>query len=259
MGDGDGAGLLRIVHEVALGEVVGSLADDLDGVLIGAHGAIGAETVEQRAHGGGIFGVELGIVVQAGMGDIVLDADGEVVLGRGFLQFVEDALDHGGCEFLGGQAVAAADDLAGLVAHFHQRRDHVAVERLADGAGLLGAVQNRERFRGSRQRGMEGFDGERAVQADLEEAYLLAGGVEGVHGFVGHFGAGTHHNEDALGVRGANVIEQMVMPAHNGAELVHGVLDDGGRSEVERVHRFARLEIDIGILSGAAEDGPVRT
>ena len=48
--DGDGAGFLRVVDEIALGVVVGFLADDLDGVLVGAHGAIGAQAVEQGAH-----------------------------------------------------------------------------------------------------------------------------------------------------------------------------------------------------------------
>ena len=43
------AGLLGVVDEVAL-RVVGSLgADDLDGVLVGADGAVGTESVEERA------------------------------------------------------------------------------------------------------------------------------------------------------------------------------------------------------------------
>jgi hypothetical protein len=49
VGDGDRAGLLRVVHEVALGEVVGLLADDLDGVLVGADRAVGTETEEEAA------------------------------------------------------------------------------------------------------------------------------------------------------------------------------------------------------------------
>ena len=53
VGGGDGAGLLRIVDEVALGEVVGLFADDLDGVLVRADGAIRAQSVEQGAHGAG--------------------------------------------------------------------------------------------------------------------------------------------------------------------------------------------------------------
>ncbi len=46
VGDRDGAGLLGVVDEVALGVVGRVLADDLDGVLVGAHGAVRAEAVE---------------------------------------------------------------------------------------------------------------------------------------------------------------------------------------------------------------------
>ena len=44
------AGLLRVVDEVALRVVVGFVADDLDGVLVRAHRAVGAEAVEESAH-----------------------------------------------------------------------------------------------------------------------------------------------------------------------------------------------------------------
>ena len=46
--DGDRARLLRVVDEVALRVEIGLLADDLDRVLVGAHGAVGAEAVEHR-------------------------------------------------------------------------------------------------------------------------------------------------------------------------------------------------------------------
>jgi hypothetical protein len=49
MRNGDRARLLRVVDEVALGEEVCFLADDLDGVLVGADGAVGAEAVEHDA------------------------------------------------------------------------------------------------------------------------------------------------------------------------------------------------------------------
>ena len=56
--DGDGAGLLGVVDEVGLGKVVGGLADDLDGVLVGADGAVGAEAEEHRFVGAGHGGAE---------------------------------------------------------------------------------------------------------------------------------------------------------------------------------------------------------
>ena len=88
------------------------------------------------------------------------------------------------------------------------------------------------------QRGDEGLDGERPEQADFQQADLLAGGVERFHGFLGHFGAGAHHNDDALGIRRADVIEQVILAAHHVGELVHGVLHDGGGGQVVRSCRL---------------------
>ena len=104
-----GAGFLRVIDEVALGVEVGVLADDLDGVLVGAHGAVRPQAVEDGAHGVGALGGELAVVIQAGAGDVVDDADREVVLGLRLLHLVEDGLHHRGIEFLRGEPVAAAD------------------------------------------------------------------------------------------------------------------------------------------------------
>ena len=79
---GHRAGLLRVVDEVALRVIVGLLADDLDRVLVGAHRAVGAQAVEQRAHRARLFGRKARIVGQAGVRHVVVDADGEVILRR---------------------------------------------------------------------------------------------------------------------------------------------------------------------------------
>ncbi len=83
VGGGDRAGLLRVVDEVALGEVIGLFADDLDRVLVGAHRAVGAEAEEHAAHGLFGFDREGRVYVEAGVRNVVVDAHGEVVLGLG--------------------------------------------------------------------------------------------------------------------------------------------------------------------------------
>ena len=80
--------------------------------------------------------------------------------GVGLSELVVDALHHGGGEFLGGEAVAAADHLL-AIAHLGEGGDDVAVERLAGGAGLLGAVEDGDRLDGGGDGGDERFDGER--------------------------------------------------------------------------------------------------
>jgi len=148
VGDGAGAGLLGVVDEVTLGVVVRLLADDLDGVLVGPDRAVGPQAEKDGPHDVVRLDVQL-FNGQGQVGDVIDDADGEVVPGPVLGQLVEDGLDHGRRELLGGQPVAAADDvgLAGqgsdpLVEGLAQGGHDVHVERLADGTGLLGAVEH---------------------------------------------------------------------------------------------------------------------
>ncbi len=111
---GHGTGFLGVVLEVALGVVWCILANDLDPVLVGADGAIGAQAKEHGPHHIVAFDVKGRVIVYAGMGHVVVDADGEVVLGLVFLHLVKETFDHGRGEFLAGQAISTADhaDLA---------------------------------------------------------------------------------------------------------------------------------------------------
>ena len=180
--DRDRAGLLRVVDEVALHVEVGLLADDLDRVLVGADRAVGAEAVEHRrrrrrparcrttrSHG------------ERRVRHVVDDADGEVVLRRVLRELVEDRLHHRRRELLRRQPVAAADDARlrcerrrAFGARFGERGDHVQVERIAERARLLRAVQHGDACGRSRQRREERARRERAVQPHLQHADLLA-------------------------------------------------------------------------------------
>ncbi len=77
-------------------------------------------------------------------------------------------------------------------------------------------------------------------------------------GFFNRARARSHDDDHALGVGGANVVEQMVRAAGEVRELVHHVLHDGRAGEIERIAGFAGLEEDVGILRGAAQDRMVR-
>ena len=263
VGDGDGARFLGIVDEVALGEVLGLVADDLDGVLVGAHRPVGAEAVEEAPDDVAALGDEGGIVGEAVARDVILDAHREVVLGLFLGEFVQHRLHHGGRELLGGEAVAAADDLGegegqgarslGLA----QDRQDVLIEGLARGAGFLGAVQDGQSLGGLGQGGEEGRSVEGAVEADLEDAHLLSLGGEVLDGLVGRLGARAHEHHHALGLGVADVIEEMVLAPHHRGELVHGLLHDRGEALVEGVGSLAGLEEDVGVLCGPADDGVV--
>ena len=258
--DGDGARLLRVVHEVALREVLGLLADDLDRVLVGPDGAVGAKAEEDGALDVSRLDVQLHVVVERQVRDVVLDADREVAPRLRRRHLVVDGLDHRRREFLRREAVTTADDdrLGGerrtaRGPRLVQGRDDVLVQRLADRARFLRAVQHRDALGGLRQGGEEVADRERAEEADAQHADAGALGVEPVHGFRHRIAAGAHDHDHLLRVRRAVVVEQPVLPADELREVVHRVLDDAGARVVEAVAGLARLEEGVGVLRRPAD------
>ena len=73
--DGDAAGLLGVILEVGLDVLVGMVADDLDGVLVGANGAVAAQTPELALDGAGRSNAGNGLLLQRQVGDVIHDAD----------------------------------------------------------------------------------------------------------------------------------------------------------------------------------------
>ena len=144
--DGDRAGFLRVVDEVALGVHRRVFADDLDRVLAGADRAVAAQSVEHGPRHVVGLGRELRVPLQAQVRHVVDDADGEVPLRLVGRQLVEDAGRHGRRELLGRQPVAAADDRRGSVANagrvFDQRGDDVLIQRLAERARFLRPIEH---------------------------------------------------------------------------------------------------------------------
>ncbi len=117
VGNGNGAGFFRIVNEIALRVVVGFLANDLDRILVGADGSIRAQSEEERAHRAGDFGRKLGIVIQASMSDVVVNANCKVILYVRLRELVENTLHHRRRKLFRCKSVAPADHLL-LYIHF---------------------------------------------------------------------------------------------------------------------------------------------
>ena len=210
--DGDGAGFLGVVNEVALGEEVGLFADDLDGVFIRADGAVRAETNEDATtHARGLE-LEGLVPAQRRVGDIVVDADGEPMARAGGVEVGENTESHRGGEFLGAETIAAADHAAqrhgdgslGL----GESREHGEIERFAGGAGLLGAIEHAEGADGGGQGAEEGGDGERLKKADGDDADAAAVGVEMFGGGLDRLDAAAHAHDDVLGLRVAVVFNE---------------------------------------------------
>jgi len=131
------------------------------------------------------------------------------------------------------------------------------VEGFTGGPGLLRAVQHRDRADRRRERRDERRGVERPEQAHVHDADLLAAGCEGVHGLAHDAVAGAHQHDDAFGVGGAVVVEQVVRAARELGEPVHGPLDDLGHDLMERVRGLAGLEEHVWVLGAAAQHGVV--
>ena len=111
VGNGHAAGLLTVVLEVSLNILVGVVADDLDGVLVGSDGSVAAETPELAGDGALCGGIGSRLLLKGVTGDVVNDPDGEVSLRLVLLQVLVDCENRLRRSILGAETVASADDL----------------------------------------------------------------------------------------------------------------------------------------------------
>ena len=220
------------------------------------HGAVAAQAEEHGPRHVVAFGREIVVRVEAQEGHVVLDADDESLLGLGLRQFVVHGRHVGRREFLRAQAVAAADDLRQrTVPTLGHRRDDVLVERLAVGARLFRAIQHGDLLDALGNRRQQGGLVQGTEEMHLDQADLLAAGAEIIDRLFDHAAAGTHADDHALGVGGADVVEEVILPAEQPGELVHRLLHDARAGVVELVAGLAGLEEDVGVLGRAAELG----
>ncbi len=253
VGNGQAAGFLGVVLVVTLRVHVRMVTDDLDAVLVGANGTVGTKAVELAADQ--ILGSDVQLFPdgQGGVGHIIGDAHGEVVLGLVEGQVVEDSLDHGGRELLGAQAVAPAHNLNVGASSLGERAHNIQVERLAQGTGLFGAVEDCDALDRLGDNLNKVFSGERPVEADLNQTQLGAARVEILHRLFDGLGAGTHGDDDVLSIFGTYIIEGFVMAAGELAHLVHGLNNVLGDSQIVGVGSFPVLEEDVRILGGSPQ------
>jgi len=270
VGDGGGAGLLAVVDEVGLRVVVGLLADDLDGVLVRADGAVRAEAVEDgpedfvRLDGEGFLHGE-GVV-----GDVVDDPDREVVARPLGAEVVEDGLRHRRVELLGAKPVASPHhegrEIRGQLAlrpAFVQGGDHVLVEGLPGRAGLLGPVEHGDAASGQGEGLQEAAHGEGAEEVHLEHAHAAPVPAEGLRGRLDGLRPGTHDHDDLLRVLRPGIAEEPVGTAGLPEEFLAAVLHEARQGLVVGVGRLAGLEEGIGILGrppdhrGLRGEGPL--
>ena len=235
------------------------VADDLDGVLVGTHRTVGAQAEEFALIGALLHDGDFFLERERLEGHVVHDADGEAVLGFAELEIVEHGDDLGRAGILGGEAIAAADEQRGFVAQVGDDALHIEVERFAQGTRFLGAVEDGDTLGRLRQGTEEILGRERTIQADGDQAELLAARFSQiVDGLLDGLADGAHGDDDVFGIRCAIVVEWQVVAAGQFADLTHIAGDDIGNGIIIRVAGFAGLEEDIRVLVGTAGDRLVR-
>ena len=257
MGDGDAAGLLGVILEVGLCVKVGVVTDDLNGVLVGANGAVRAEAPEFTC--GVALGLTVGIVGdgQAQVGHVIVDAQGKGSL-RLVLHEVQISGDQAaGAHVLGAEAVTAADNGNRAELGAGQCSDHVQIQRLAQSAGFLAAIQNGNALYGFGQNIDQILGAAGAVQMYIYHADLLAGGVQIIADFHQGVTGGAHGDHDVLGIGSAIVVEGLVVGAQLFVDLVHILDHDAGDLIIMRIAGLTGLEEDIGVLCRALDMGMV--
>ena len=253
----EAAGFLGIVDKICLAVQVCRVADDFDRVLVGADRSVGTDTPENAAEAV-IPGRDLLLTDRQGCeGDIVFDADREVVLRCLLLQIGEYGLDLFRRRVLGTQSIPASDNPDAASALLDDRAD-IRIERLTGCAGFLDAVQNGDALHGRRQCRKKMLRGERAVQVDVNESGLLSGRIQRINGQPRRIGCGSHEDHDLLGVRTAVIIKQMIASSDHPVQFVEYGLNSARYGLYVQVGRFLALEENIRIDRRAAGRGMLR-
>ena len=252
--DGNAAGLLGVVLEVSLNILVGVVADDLDGVLVGTDSAVAAETPELALNGafrcgGGSFNF-----LEGQTGNIVDDADGELALHLVLLELVVNSKYACGRRILRAEAVASADDL-NVLACICNCGDNIEVQRLTLCAGLLGAVENCDLLNGLGQSCKQLVCSPGTVQSYLYKTDLLTLSGEVVNDLLCDIADRAHSHDNTVSIGSTVVVEQLVVRAELSIYLAHIFLDYLGDSLVILIGSLAVLEEDISVLVRAAHGG----
>ena len=254
---GYAASLLGVVLEVSLYVVIGVVADNLDGVLVCTNGTVAAQTPELTFDGAFCCGVRGCVLCQRKVGDVIHDAEGELLL-RLFLSQLFVYSEYGRRRrILGAQTVTAAAGEYRL-ACICQSKYNILIQRLALGARLLGAVENSNLLCGLRNSFQQLVSAERTVQANLYQTNLLALCGQVVDNFLCYVADGAHSDDNALSVRCTVVVEQLVVGAQLLVYLAHVLLNDFRNCFVVNVGSLAVLEEDVAVFVGTTHNRMLR-
>ena len=256
MGNGDAAGFLGVIRKVALGVHIGVVADDLDGVLVGADRAVRTEAPEFARYSA-VFSCGHIHRCERQIRHVILNAEGKVVGRTFFFQMFINGHHIFRHHVLGAQAIAASAD-ADIQAGCGDSTLYIQVERFAERARFAGAVEDSHFLDRLRKSGDEVLHRERTVEVNCDNAHFFAARIERVSYIFGNVCDGADGDDDAVRVFRTVIIKEMVLPSGDLGDLIHVALYDFRKGIVERIGRFAVLEVHIRIFRGAADDRMIR-
>ena len=196
---GVAARLLRVVVEVGLAVLVGVVTDDLHRVLVGAHRAVSTNAKELGLEHAFAAEGNLLHLRKIGEGDVVDDAQREVVLGLRQRKVVKHGDDLRRCGVTRTEAVASAYDERALF-RLVEGILHVQIERLAVGTRLLGTVKHGYALHRLWNGSQQVLHREGTIEMDADHAHLLTLGVQVVDGLTGSIGGRAHEDNHTVGI-----------------------------------------------------------
>ena len=250
MRNGQTAGFLRIVEEIALCILIGVITDDLNGLFVCADRAVGTESPELATGRAFLADMQDFRLIQGKIRHIIFNGDSEVVLRLIFFEVAEYGQQMGRNGILRAHAVTAAHDDRVNV-RIIKCRTNVHVERLAKGSFFLRTIQNRNLLHILRQSFQEVFAAERTIQTYLNHTELVALFRLSINDFFHCFTSGAHENDDVFCVRITIVIKEMIRTTGLLRNLRHVLFNDGNNVFIVMVGGFQVLEENIRRLGGA--------
>ena len=123
--------------------------------------------------------------------------------------------------------------------------NNVEIKGLADGAGLLGAVENAYLLDGFGHGGKQMLNREGTIEVNLDKADLFAVFVEIINGLFDGVTYRTHGDDDLFGVSCAVVVKELIFGAELCVDSLHIILNNADSLVIINVGGLSCLEENI--------------
>ena len=250
-------GFLRVVREISLTVFIRVITDNLHRVLVSAYRTVGTQTVELSLEHTLTAQGDLFLLRQRSESNVIHDTDRELVLRHRQRQVLEYGQDLSRSRILRTQTITATYDNRSVLLTI-EAVFYVQIQRLTVSTRLFRAIQYGDTLSGLRHGSQEMLSGERTIQVNGYQTYLLALSDQVIDSLTSGLRNRTHGDDHTLSVLSSVIIEQTVFTACDLGNLVHIFFYDSGNCLVVRVGRFSVLEEMIRVLGHTASDRSLR-